>query len=270
MKFKHWLNELVRGPHRHMVEDAMQQIWRVIVIPENLAVPVQEAVVEWDMVKSLFASTSNNDFYRWLSTYAPSFEPGAMPEKVTKGYMGTAAFFGDRVFKFTSQGSEAAIAALLKDHNIPQVAILDIVRIPKFGVYCIAQERVQTTNIPQELMTAANIVGDYLDMYAQTTTRPKSPFGQGVQPVAQKATQRFLRDIDNRPLNAAIPQTSFVVHAYVEILLQIIEQIEKKTGRVYLDSGEKNVGLKNNQPALFDLGGNYVSRSKQIPRIRDV
>jgi len=260
MRFKSWLlNEWTTDPYRQMVEDAVQQVWKVIYIPEHPEVMTTEALVEWRDVRSLFAPTSDTPFYQWISTHYPGFEPGRQPDKITKGGIGTAVFFGDRVFKFTIQKSEAEIAALLGKHQLPQVAILDVIFLSKFGnIFCIAQEKVNTTSIPQDLVTASYIVGDYID----AVHRPlgKNPFSKwGVQGASQDAISQY-----------SGPQNSLVVHAYVELLLQVISDIEKKTGRVYVDTGPKNVGLKNEKPALFDLGGNYMTRNKAVPRIRKI
>jgi len=253
------MNELDMGWVRPMVDDAVQQIWKVIYIPETPIVPFTEAIVEWDQVKRLFTATNKTDFYVWLETHAPGFEPGRMPDKLTRGKMGTCAFFGDRVFKFTSQQSEAEIAALLGKHQIPQVAIIEVVGIKNLkGIYCIAQERVRTDKLPEELITASWIVGDYIDDIYRPERR--SPFkGQGVQKATQDAIQKYHNQAGD-----------FVVNAYVEMILDLISKIEKKTGRVYIDMGAGNIGMKDNLPALFDLGGNYATKQKRVPQIREI
>jgi hypothetical protein len=261
MEFKNWLvnlQELANGPVKGMIDAAMNMIWKVIYIPDRPVVSIQEQV-QLDTVRSMFHATSMTPFYSWIETYTGSFEPGRGPDKITNGSVGYCAFFGNHVVKFTDQRSEAEIAALLGDHKIPNVAILDVKRIPKSGMWVIMQEKVQTADIPVELQEAAIIVGDWVDKkYAR---EQKSPFDKARSPKVVN---------DELFTKYPVEEYGWVCHAYAEMILELIQQIEKRTGRVWNDADPANVGLKGGKAALFDLGFNYPSRRKKVPVIRDI
>lgn len=261
MEFKNWLvnlQELANSPVRGVIDAAVSQIWKVIYIPDRQVMGVQEQV-QMDTVRALFRATSMTPLYSWIETYTGQFEPGRGPDKMTHGSVGYCAFFGNHVVKFTDQKNEAEIAALLGDHKIPNVAILDVKRLPKLGIWAIMQEKVQTTNIPKELQEAALIVGDWVDgKYAH---QMKSPFGKTRSP----------KDVNDELFTRyPVEEYGWVCHAYAEMILELMQKIEQKTGRVWNDSDPGNVGLKDGKVALFDLGFNYPVRRKNVPVIRDI
>lgn len=265
MEFKNWImNELAGTPTKGMVSAAVNMIWKVIYIPERPVVGVSEQV-DVDLIKSLFRSTSMTPFYGWLDTHMGHFEPGRHWDKITNGSVGYCFFFGNHVVKFTDQQNEAEIAALLREHQIPNVAVRDVVRIQSRGVWAIMQDKVQTTDIPKELQEAALIVGDWID------ARYVNKLGAGGKPTGAKSPftgSRTAQDVSAELFQRYdVNEYGWVCHAYVEMLLDLIQKIEKSTGRLWNDADPGNVGLQGGKVALFDLGFNYPTRKKKVPKI---
>lgn len=198
------------------------------------------------------------DVMRWLR--AQGVDPHKLAQ-IGEGGVGRVFAFGDKAIKLTVDKNEYEMSqqsAKTCNGHPSIVNIYDTLAVPetykdRIGrsreFYLIASDRVDT-DVPDSMRVAANIVGSYTDdnpppfdmatAFKEIMTDPKyakDAFATGDFSEYEGGTENKRE-----------------VRKQVQQLLRVLLSIHKKCDLSYVDVGATNVGLRDGQPVLFDLG----------------
>jgi len=190
----------------------------------------------------------NKKIRSWLHSHGieilntPSFAQGGS---------GIAYFLPkEMVVKVTDDIVEANIAKMLINSNIEN-NLIDVFNFNNY--YLILQHKLDTTNIPKQMKTAADLVTVMIDEYEL------EEFPDNIE----KTKQMCLKILKDN--NFSIEYLDKMM-----IIIQILNKIYKSTGFFHDDAGPTNIGMKNGNTYVFDYGPNKTkdySSAKAIDKI---
>lgn len=184
---------------------------------------------------------STNKFKEWLNSLGIK---GKIGSPMT-GSVGRAYPIGNYIIKFTTDEHEASAAVMLKGYQSDSLAtILDVKLVKTFetligkkSLYAIIQEKINT-DISKKHRIAGQAIYDYLDNHAGF-----------IQTINLPAILHFVK-----PKYKNDPDISRLIVQ----LATSLKKIQDDKGVLSQDTHGGNLGLKNKNPAIFDLGRSSI------------
>jgi len=182
-----------------------------------------------EAVRNLYSKKYKPFLNRILKKYgihgSPEFKESA----------GIVAIYDNAILKFTPSKREAATAKKLVDLELPHVASVYGVVSTKLGVNVIVQEKVNV-NIPTLHRKAASMIRDYIDNDLELFK------GSGVRAIVHNIVGHEAYE-ENKPIKVAVKQ-----------IVTAMKALQNAIGVTITDMHGANLGFKNRNVALFDLG----------------
>lgn len=164
--------------------------------------------------------------------------PSEVPQYVDGG-AGRCYMLDDFVVKMSANRVEANVANMVANKDHLPTPIIDVAYLGD-NIYAILQHYVDVKNIPDEIKQAADFLTAVVDDYPEMESFPEDKQEQ------QKLCVKAL--LDNGGSLHLLP--------FMISLMDNLIQIYKETGFKHNDAGPTNIGMRNGQVVIPDLGPN--------------
>lgn len=260
MNFKEWFSSQTSNkPYKKAIERIVSSIKKLFFFSffkEEISttVPLKKLPDE-------LYSTSQNDLYKWIQKFNPSYTP-RKNHKTAEGQEGIALFLGNEiVIKFTLSQEEANIARMLKGNkNFP---VIDVIKYK--NLYLIAMHELSevSKSLEKDLDIASFMLFEYLEYIEELEKQGKNPYDY-----YNNQYLKYWIDNEKDDANDNVKKILFDLFQLVCIIL-------KKTGGYVLghDWAPNNLGIdKNNKITSFDFGRSrkYAQKSPKQPTIPEI
>jgi hypothetical protein len=211
----------------------------------NLSIDTVKEKVDLNIVKNLW---KNQKVIFWLKSHG--IELINIPPFSTGG-SGVAYFLpNNMVIKLTDDIVEANVAIMLIKSKLKHT-FLDVMKLGNF--YLILQNKLDLKNTSNEIKTAADLVTVLIDDYSLE----EFPEDENL---LKKMCLKTLKE-------NSFP---FSLLSSMLLVIKILKEIENNTGFFHDDAGPTNIGTKDKETYVFDLGPNNTRDYKPEERMKKI